>query len=60
MLRAAIAFFIIGILAIVLGANNVAGLSVEVGRTLLIVFVVLSIISFLASLAGGRGGRSPL
>jgi uncharacterized membrane protein YtjA (UPF0391 family) len=54
MLRAAIAFFVIALLAMVLGANNVAGISMELGRTLLIVFVVLAIISFLISLAGGR------
>ncbi len=57
MLRAAIAFFVIGLLALVLGANNVAGLSVEVGKTLLFVFLALAIISFVVSLVTGRGNR---
>jgi uncharacterized membrane protein YtjA (UPF0391 family) len=60
MLRAAIAFFVIALIAMFLGANNVAGVSAELGRMLLIVFLVLAVISFLVSLAGGRGTRSPL
>lgn len=55
MLRAAIVFFIIGLLAILFGANNLAGVSMELGRTLLFVFLVLAIISFIASLVSGRG-----
>ena len=54
MLQAAIAFFLIGLLAMFLGANNVAGLSVELGRILLIVFVVLAVISFLVNLLRGK------
>ena len=54
MLRAAIAFFLIALLALILGAYNVAGLSMEVGRILLFVFLILSIISFVLSLFGGR------
>ncbi|MDZ4677463.1 MAG: DUF1328 domain-containing protein [Oligoflexia bacterium] len=60
MLRAAIAFFVIGLVAVLLGANNVAGVSMELGRMLLIVFLVLAVISFLVSLAQGRGGRGAL
>jgi uncharacterized membrane protein YtjA (UPF0391 family) len=58
MLRAAIAFFVIGLVAMILGAYNVAGLSLDVGRTLLYVFVVLAIISFVASLIMGRRSGS--
>lgn len=57
MLRAAIAFFVIGILAMVLGAYNVAGLSVEVGKILLIVFLVLAVLSFAGSVVTGRKVR---
>jgi uncharacterized membrane protein YtjA (UPF0391 family) len=60
MLRAAIAFFVIGLVAVLLGANNIAGVSMEVGRMLLIVFLVLAVISFLVSLAQGRSGRGVL
>lgn len=58
MLRGAIVFFVLGLVALVLGANNVAGLSIEVGRLLLFVFVVLAVISFLASLITGRRTKS--
>jgi uncharacterized membrane protein YtjA (UPF0391 family) len=40
----AIVFFIIAILAYVLGARGVAGMSAGIGRTLLFVFLVLAII----------------
>ncbi len=40
----AIVFFIIAIIAYVLGARGVAGMSAGIGRTLLFVFLVLAII----------------
>ena len=40
----AIIFFIIAIVAYVLGARGVAGMSAGIGRTLLFVFLVLAII----------------
>lgn len=54
MLQAAIAFFVIAIIAYVLGAGGVAGMSAEIGRMLLFVFLVLAIISFLVNLLRGR------
>jgi uncharacterized membrane protein YtjA (UPF0391 family) len=54
MLRAAIAFFILGLVAILLGANGVGGLSLDIGKTLLFVFLILAVISFIASLVTGR------
>jgi uncharacterized membrane protein YtjA (UPF0391 family) len=54
MLRAAIGFFIIGLLAVLLGANNIAGLSIELGKTILYVFLVLAVLSFLGSVITGR------
>ncbi|MGE3263512.1 MAG: DUF1328 domain-containing protein [Bacteriovoracia bacterium] len=56
MLRAAIAFFVLALVAIVLGAGNIAGISMEIGRMLLFVFLVLAVISFVVSLVSGRGG----
>ena len=44
LLSVAIIFFIIAILAYVLGARGVAGMSAGIGRTLLFVFLVLAII----------------
>lgn len=60
MLRAALGFFVLALIAILLGASGVAGVSMEIGRTLLFVFLVLAVISFLVSLVTGRGPRSPL
>lgn len=57
MLRAAIAFFVLAIVAFVLGANGIAGLSMEVGRMLLIVFLVLAVISFFVNMISRRGPR---
>ena len=57
MLRASIGFFVIGLIAVVLGANNIAGVSIELGKTLLGIFVFLALISFVASLVTGRNSR---
>ena len=54
MLRAAIAFFVLGLVAILLGANGIGGLSVDIGKTLLFVFLILAVISFVASLVMGK------
>jgi uncharacterized membrane protein YtjA (UPF0391 family) len=45
----AIVFFIIAIIAYVLGARGVAGMSAGIGRTLLFVFLVLAVIVLLVS-----------
>lgn len=54
MLRAAIAFFILGLVAILLGANGVGGLSIDIGKTLLFIFLILAVISFIASMVVGK------
>ena len=59
MLRAAIAFFVLAIVAYVLGANGVAGFSAEAGKLLLFVFVVLAIISFVINMVRGGKGTHP-
>ena len=46
----AIVFFIIAILAYVLGARGVAGMSAGIGRTLLFVFLVLAVILVIVGL----------
>jgi uncharacterized membrane protein YtjA (UPF0391 family) len=58
-IRAALAFFILGLVAILLGANNVAGLSLEIGKTLLTVFLILAVISFIIGIFKGRKARMP-
>jgi len=40
----AIVFFVIAIIAYVLGARGVAGMSAGIGRTLLFVFLVLAVL----------------
>ena len=46
----AVLFFIIAIIAYVLGARGVAGMSAGIGRTLLFVFLVLAVIMVIVSL----------
>lgn len=55
MLNAAITFFVIALVAFVLGATGFAGVSMEIGKTLLFVFLVLAVISFAINLIRGRG-----
>jgi uncharacterized membrane protein YtjA (UPF0391 family) len=45
-----IIFFVIAIIAYVLGAQGVAGMSAGIGRTLLFVFLVLAVVMIVASL----------
>lgn len=57
MLRAAIAFFILAIVAILFGVTGVAGVSMEIGKLLLIVFLVLAVISYFGGTWTGRGPK---
>lgn len=57
MVRAAIGFFILALLAILVGATGFAGISLEIGKTLLWVFLVLAVISFVVSLVTGRSPK---
>lgn len=54
MIRAAIAFFVLALIAYIFGAYGIAGLSVDIGQTLLVVFLALAALSFLVSLLTGR------
>ncbi len=54
MLRAAVLFFVLGLISILLGAGNVAGISLEIGQTLLTVFLILAVISLVGSLITGK------
>lgn len=57
MLRAAIIFFVLALAGLLFGATGFAGVSMEIGKTLLFVFLVLAAISFVVSLV--RGGGKP-
>jgi len=60
MLRAAIAFFVLALISILFGAGGIAGVSMEIGKLLLFVFLALAVISFVVSLLTGRGGPRTL
>ncbi len=46
-LELAIAFFVLAILAYVVGARGIAGLTMEIARHLVIVFLILAIVSMI-------------
>ena len=54
MIRAAVAFFVLALIAYILGATGFAGVSMEIGRLLLMVFIVLAVISLVGGLLTGR------
>ena len=54
MLRAALAFFVLALVAMIFGATGFAGVSMEIGQTLLMVFLILAAISFIAGLVTGK------
>lgn len=58
MLRAALGFFVLGLVALLFGANNIAGVSMEVGKLLLFVFLTLAIVSIFVGWITGRNPRS--
>lgn len=47
LLSLAILFFVLAIVAAILGARGVAGLSMRIGKWLVIIFLVLAIVSLL-------------
>lgn len=58
MLRAAIIFFVLGLVAMLFGAYGIAGVSIELGKVLLMVFIVLAILSFVVGLIRGGNGSN--
>lgn len=59
MIRAAIAFFVLALLAVLFGAYGIAGVSMEIGKVLLMVFLALAVLSFVGSLVTGRKTHIP-
>lgn len=60
MLRAAVIFFVLALVGLLFGATGFAGVSMEIGKTLLFVFLVLAAISFVVSLVRGGSGKPRL
>jgi uncharacterized membrane protein YtjA (UPF0391 family) len=54
MLRWAIIFFVVALVAAVFGFGGIAGEAAWIGKVLLVVFIILAVVSLLF----GRGGRS--
>lgn len=54
MLRAALVFFILAIVAYIFGATGVAGVSMDIAQTLLVFFLILAVIGLIAGLTIGR------
>lgn len=46
MLHYAVIFFVIGLIALALGAGGVAGLSIQLGIILFVVFLIMAVLSF--------------
>jgi uncharacterized membrane protein YtjA (UPF0391 family) len=49
MLKAAITFFILGLVAMILGSLGIAGVSAELGEMILSVFFIFALMSFIGS-----------
>lgn len=60
MLRWAIAFFIIAIIAAVFGFGGIAATASGIAQILFYIFLVLFLIAFLIGLLGGRTPPTPL
>lgn len=54
MLKVSISFFILGLLSFLLGVSGAMNFSMQVGKNLLIVFLVFSLISFIAGITTGK------
>jgi uncharacterized membrane protein YtjA (UPF0391 family) len=54
LLGASISFFVIGLLSYLLGLNGVSGISIEMGKLLLLIFVVIAVLGFVTSVITGK------
>jgi Protein of unknown function (DUF1328). len=58
MLRASLMFFVLALVALLVGATGFAGVSMEIGRLLLVAYLVLAVISFLVGIVSGRSPKN--
>jgi uncharacterized membrane protein YtjA (UPF0391 family) len=54
MLKAALIFFVLALIAMLFGANGIAGMNLNISQTYVWVFLVLAVISGLIGLFSGR------
>lgn len=57
MIRAAVVFFVLALVALLFGLNGVAGLSMEIGKIIVLVFIAISALTFIAALAATRTSK---
>ncbi|HLE11486.1 MAG: DUF1328 domain-containing protein [Bdellovibrionales bacterium RIFOXYD12_FULL_39_22] len=60
MLYASVTFFLIGLFAYILGAYNIAGLSLDIGKIAFFIFIALSILSFFINLITGKKSKTDI
>ena len=54
MARAALAFFIIGLNVLLMSANGIGGLTMDIGKTLFFIFMIFALITFICSIVMGK------
>lgn len=59
MIKASIAFFILAIISLLLGLGGVAGLSMDIAKILIAVFLVLAVLGFFVRILGGKQSHLP-
>jgi len=59
MLRMAIAFLIVALIAGLFGFGFIQGMAIDAAQILFFLFLVLAVIAFIASAVGGRGTAVP-
>lgn len=57
MLRWALVFFIVAIIAAVLGFGNIAGAATDIAKILFFIFIVVFLISLVLGLVRGKGPK---
>lgn len=59
MLRWAVVFLIVAIIAAIFGFGNIAGTATEIAKILFYVFLVIFLVSIVMHLMGGKGPKLP-
>ena len=57
MFRAAVFFFVLGLIGWSLGLYGFAGVSMDIGQSLLVVFVILAVASLVVGMITGRNPK---
>ncbi len=60
MLRAILAFFVLAVFALLVGATGMAGISIEIGRVVLVAFLVFAVVAVAIGLLKGRRPKDVL